>query len=99
MEENLQSPEQSSLRPHRGTLILVLGILGLVCCGICGIIAWVMGKRDLQDMDAGTMDPSGQGMTQAGKICGMIGVILWIISFVVWLLMVILGTAGAVVSA
>ena len=51
------------LKPHRGVLILVLGILGIVCCFICGIIAWVMGNGDLREMAAGTMDPSGQGLT------------------------------------
>jgi hypothetical protein len=27
-------------------------------------------------MDAGTMDPSGRGLTNAGRICGLIGGIL-----------------------
>ena len=31
----------SAMRPHRGTMILVFGILGLVCCIIFGIMAWV----------------------------------------------------------
>jgi len=63
-------------------LILVFGILGLVLCQVFGIVAWVMGSGDLKEMDAGTMDPSGRGMTQAGKICGMIATILMIISLV-----------------
>ena len=83
------------LKPHRGVLILVLGILGIVCCFICGIIAWVMGNGDLREMAAGTMDPSGQGLTQAGKICGMISVILQIIGFVIWLLFVAIGLGTA----
>ena len=43
--------------PHRASMVLVLGILGLVVCFICGIIAWVMGNADLREMDAGRMDP------------------------------------------
>jgi hypothetical protein len=81
-----QPSMQQPLRPHRGGIILALGILGLVCCFICGIIAWVMGNNDLKEMAAGRMDPSGQGMTQAGKICGMISVILQIIGFVIGIL-------------
>jgi len=77
--------------PHRGTLILVLGILGLVCCFICGIIAWVMGNNDLKEIDAGRMDPTGRGLTQAGKICGMIGTILAIIALVIQLIVALLG--------
>ena len=71
------------MKPHRGTLILVLGILGLVCCGIfTAIPAWIMGSADLKEMDAGTMDPEGRGITNAGKICGMIGCILTIVVIV-----------------
>ena len=81
--------------PHRGGLILALGILGIVCCFICGIIAWVMGNGDLRQMDAGRMDPSGRGLTQAGKICGMVSVILQIVGFILWLLMMtVFGIAG-----
>ena len=86
-----QPSMQQPLRPHRGGIILALGILGLVCCFICGIIAWVMGNNDLKEMAAGRMDPSGQGMTQAGKICGMISVILQIVGFVLWFLLMGLG--------
>lgn len=48
-------------------------------CQICGIIAWVMGHSDLRDMRAGRMDPSGEGLTNAGKICGIVSVVLLII--------------------
>lgn len=66
----------SHQQPHRGAIILTLGILSLVICAILGIIAWVMANNDLRLMNAGQMDPSGRGITQAGKICGMIGTIL-----------------------
>lgn len=64
------------LQPHRGATILTLGILSLIICAVLGIFAWVMANRDLRLMNAGQMDPSGRGITQAGKICGMIGTIL-----------------------
>jgi hypothetical protein len=91
-------PQSTALTPHRGTLILVLGILGLVCCFICGIIAWVMGNADLAEMDAGRMDPEGRGITQAGKICGIISVCLAVAGILIWLLMMIIGGIGAAVS-
>ncbi|MDH4241094.1 MAG: DUF4190 domain-containing protein [Phycisphaerae bacterium] len=107
MVEGTQGPTESvevqqaagqSLAPHRGVVVLVLGILGIVVCFICGIIAWVMGNNDLRQMDAGTMDPTGRGLTQAGKICGMISCILVIVGIVIWLLIVLLAGASAVVS-
>jgi len=75
-------------------MILVLGILGLVFCQILGIVAWVMGNGDLKEMDAGMMDPTGRGTTNAGRICGMIATILLIISAVVGLVFAILFGLG-----
>jgi len=86
------------LKPHRGVAVLVLGILGIVVCVICGIIAWVMGNNDLREMAAGTMDPSGRGLTQAGKICGMISVILTIVVLCIWALIAMFAGAGAVMQ-
>jgi hypothetical protein len=63
------------LRPHRGTLILVLGILSLVFCplGFLGPVAWILGSQDLREIRAGRMDPQGAGLTNGGRICGIIG--------------------------
>lgn len=85
------------MKPHRGTLILVLGILGIVICGFLGIPAWIMGKSDLADMDAGQMDPSGRSVTNAGRICGIIGTVLLILSALVGGLLVALGVLGGLV--
>lgn len=76
------SVQGGPLRPHRGAMILVLGILGLIICFILGIIAWVMATGDLRQMDAGQMDPSGRGLTQAGKILGIVATIINLIGFV-----------------
>ena len=64
------------MKPHRGVMILIFGILGLVVCQIFGIAAWVMGNNDLRKMNAGYMDPSGSDLTNAGRICGMIATAL-----------------------
>jgi len=91
-------PVPQQMAPHRGTLVLVLGILGLVCCIICGIVAWVFGNTDLREMDAGRMDPSGRGLTQAGKILGIISVVLAIVGLGIWLLSFLLFGATAITS-
>jgi len=74
------------MQTHRGTMILVFGILGLVVCFPFGIVAWVMGNADLKAMNAGTMDPEGRGTTQAGKIIGMIATILNVLGFIIGIL-------------
>jgi hypothetical protein len=108
MEEQTQSPPatpteaqpvaQQPLAPHRGTLILVFGILSIVCCLIFGIVAWVMANKDLSEMAAGRMDPAGEGMTKAGKICGIIGIALQALVIVIQLILMILG-AGVAMTA
>jgi hypothetical protein len=65
--------------PHRGGLILALGILGLVACPLFGPFAWAMGNQDLTAMRARRMDPEGEGLTRAGEICGLIGTILLLV--------------------
>lgn len=86
------------MKPHRGTLVLVLGILSLVICQPLGIASWIMGSNDLKEMDAGGMDPSGRSLTQAGKICGMIAVILLALGVLLGLLLLAFGVIGAAVS-
>ena len=71
-------------------MILVFGILGLVVCQLFGIAAWVMGNTDLNEMNAGYMDPSGRDLTNAGRICGMIATALLIIPVMFGLIVVLL---------
>ena len=61
-----------SVQPHRGVMILVLGIVSLLTCFLVGIVAIIMGRRDLDLMKRGMMDPEGKGMTQAGVILGIV---------------------------
>jgi predicted Zn finger-like uncharacterized protein len=83
-----EMPRRDS-EPHRGSLIMVLGIISLsslflnmcyllgVLVGLpLGITAWVLGSGDLRKIKNNEMDPEGLGMTQAGWICGIIGTIL-----------------------
>jgi len=95
------APRRDS-EPHRGGVVLTLGIVSLVCLmGFCvygitcavglvlGVIGWWMGQADLAKMKAGSMDPEGHSTTQAGWICSIIGTFLN--------LLVVLG-CGAIVA-
>jgi len=67
-----QAPDQY------GVASMVLGILGLVLCGICSIIALVYaGKQN-------AILPNG--FSNAGKIMGIIGTVLWSIGIVVFII-------------
>lgn len=84
------------MKPHRATTILVLGILSLVVCQPIGIAAWIMGNKDIKEMDAGLMDPSGRSTTNAGRICGIIGSILLILFALIFIAAMVFGIAAGV---
>jgi hypothetical protein len=74
-------PEQS-----QATLVLVLGILSIVCCGPLGIAAWIMGNSEIQAIDARRRPPENRATANAGRICGIIGLVVWGIGLVLSLL-------------
>ena len=69
------------------TLILVLGIVGLLCCNLLGPVVWYMGKQELQGIAEGRLPAANEGTAKAGMILGIIGTallvfgILWIFFF------------------
>ena len=75
----------------RGTTILTLGIIGIVCCMPCGIAAWIMGSGDLKSIDAGQIPESERQLTQVGMILGMVSVGLWAVGIVIQILILVLG--------
>jgi len=77
----------SNLTPHKGQLVLILGIIstvlsviGVCCCPFglgalgCGIPAIILGSTDMKGMSQGIIDPSGKGQSQTGMILGIVGV-------------------------
>ena len=77
-EDPFAAPEiqRNSWAPHRGSKVLMFAVFGMVLCFPFGIAAWVMGTTDLKRMQAGEMDPSGRGVTTAGKIVGTVATFL-----------------------
>jgi hypothetical protein len=83
----------------RGTTILVLGILSLVCFQPLGIVAWVMGNSALREIDAAPGRYSNRQTVQIGRILGIIGTVLMIIGLVVLVLFLALGVFAASTSS
>ncbi|MGW0182792.1 DUF4190 domain-containing protein [Nocardia sp. NPDC003345] len=84
----------------QATLILILGIVGLVFCQLCAPIAWVLGKRALNEIDASGGAIGGRSNVMVGYICGIIGsvfVILGILAIVAYFVFVVIlfGTSSA----
>ncbi|MGB4810591.1 MAG: DUF4190 domain-containing protein, partial [Candidatus Phosphoribacter baldrii] len=90
----------SGLEHPQGTLILILGILSIVLCGLpTGLFAWVMGRKALREIDASGQLYSNRGMVQAGMITGIIGtvgLILWVLYIAFVIIMVVAAGSGSI---
>lgn len=61
---------------------LVLGILGIVCCGFLAPIAWYLGNQELRAIREGRAPATGEGLAKAAQILGIIGSILLVLSLI-----------------
>ena len=88
-----------AVMPHRGTLILILGILAIATgCVLFGIVSWVMGKGDLDRMKAGQMDSEGEALTKVGMILGIISCCLQVVGLIFVILFFGFAAGGAMVA-
>jgi len=68
----------------RATLILILGILSIPCCGLfTGIPAIILGRTALSEIDANPGQYGGRGQVNAGYICGIVGTVLSVIGIII----------------
>lgn len=81
-------------RPHRGGVILALGVLSLVLCPLIGFIPLLMAGADLRAMRDGTMDRSGHGITQAGYILGAVAAVMSAFTVVIMCLFTVSAGGG-----
>ena len=85
---NQQPTGQPENKDGMATAILVLGILSIVCCAPCGIVSLV-----LRSSNKDLISPEKQGMVQAGFITSIIGIVLWCIGIVVYMITAAAGFA------
>lgn len=79
----------------RAVLSMILGILGLVICGVIAPFAWNMGKRTMNEIDASGGHLGGRGMAQAGYIMGIIGTAFLALGILFALIAIPLGILGS----
>jgi hypothetical protein len=85
-QPQFSTPVQPEKASSKATTALVLGIVGLVCCGLCAPFAWYIGSAEMKQIKAGLSPQAGKGFAQAGSIMGIIGSILFILSIVAMLI-------------
>lgn len=64
---------------------LILGILGLVCCGIfTGVPALILGNMAKKEIAASGGAETGDGMAKAGVILGIVSIVLSILGLILF---------------
>lgn len=58
----------------------MLGVLGLVLCGVLAPFAWVMGGRAVREIDESAGALGGRGTANVGRILGIVGSVLLLFS-------------------
>jgi hypothetical protein len=81
----MQSGYSTPAANSRASLILVLGILSIVCCGFLGPVAWYMGNQELHRIRLGELPVTSEGLARAGMILGIVGTVFLIIT-TIWIL-------------
>jgi hypothetical protein len=71
-----QQPYGAGYEPSQAVLALVLGIVGVFVFQLVAPVAWVIGSRELQAIDAGRRNPNDRGVALAGKILGIVGTVI-----------------------
>ena len=75
-------------------IALVAGIASFVICwGIAGIVAWIMGKGELNKIDRGESPEAGRSMAKIGMWLGIINVLLSILGIIIYALIFIIAIA------
>ncbi len=76
-------PGATGANHPRATLILVLGILSIPCCGLLtGIPAIILGNTAKKEIAASGGTIGGSGAVNAGYICGIIGTVLSVVGII-----------------
>ena len=80
------APQYGGYQPPRdhpqATTILVLGIVGLVLCGLAGPFAWVMGGKARKEIQASNGQIGGLQQVTIGWVLGIIASALLILGVV-----------------
>ena len=80
----------------KATTSLVTGIIGILCCGLLGIVALVTGKQATAEAAAAGFPQPGNA--KAGIILGWIAIALMVLGLVVWIVVIAVGGMGAMMA-
>lgn len=86
--ESTPYPESS-----QASTALVVSIVGLVCCQVLGIVAWIMANSELKAIQEGRRNPANEGTATAARIIGIVTTVLLAIGIVFLIVALFAGLA------
>ena len=86
----LSNNNTNAMQLPNATAVLVLGILSIVVCFICGIVALVISNKDMALYRANPelYTASSYNNIKAGRTCAIIGIALQVIGLVVYIIFI-----------
>lgn len=74
------NPGQQQSASTQAITALVLGILGVICCGLLAPVAWYLGNQELKAIREGRSPMAGEALAKIGMILGIIGTVLLVLT-------------------
>jgi hypothetical protein len=89
-KDYLSSGNANSMQLPNATATLVLGILSIVICFICGIIALVISNKDIALYKANPelYQATSYNNIKAGRICAIIGIVLQLVGLIAYVVII-----------
>mgnify|MGYP003556217230 FL=1 len=86
----LSNSNANNAQLPNATATLVLGILSIVVCFMCGIIALVISNKDIAMYKANPdlYSAASYNNIKAGRICALIGIILQVLGIIVYIIFI-----------
>ncbi len=73
--------------------MLFLGAASIFCCGALGPVAWALGKRALDQIEASGGAFGGRAQVMIGYMLGIVGTVLMVIMAILFILVALSGRA------
>jgi hypothetical protein len=87
---NVKHPQQQT---GGAVAALVLGIVSVILCPLCGPVAWSLGRTAERQVDAAGGRLGGRGLATAGKVLGIIGTALLVVLILFVVFGIVLGSS------
>ena len=93
----LTNPHNSAAQLPNATATLVLGILSIVVCLICGIVALVISNKDVSMYRANPelYSEASYNNIKAGRICSIIGICLQLVVVNFYVILMVFAVSSA----